>query len=400
MGAAVKARAASAVVVAFLAFCPRVRADGPSSPPPTPAMGDAQILSPIDNALHIESIMTRISGFDQFGHGWQAQGGPTPTAPGSERATILEPQAEIDATQGARLKHRIWVPVDIVSNASPHAIDVLSSASRHVESGSIDWAATYQASPVSDATILGGIHLENPFRSWQGGLAGSRAFADGDTVVSVDVLEVFDWFDRFDIHGTRHGRAERSSATASLGITQILTPTTIVNLNYGVTVQRGEMGNTWNSVSLATGERGPELLPDERVRHAVVARAAQFLPWNGALHVSHRFYADDWGLSAHSTEAELMQRISPFVYVGALYRFHTQTGVTFFTKLADPSAGLRTADSDLAPLDSQTVGGKVVVDVPADPPIRTLHFEFGYDRYVRTNDLHINVVTCATGYRF
>ena len=83
----------------------------------------------------LESVTTRVSGFDQFGHGYQAQGGPTPTSPGSERLTVFEPQAEVVISQGDRITHRLWIPVDVVTNASPDAIDVMSSASRHVEGG-------------------------------------------------------------------------------------------------------------------------------------------------------------------------------------------------------------------------------------------------------------------------
>lgn len=392
-------RAVPATLV-LLAIASRVDAQD-ATPPPlrSQPIRDTDILETTGDRLSVESVMTRITSFDQFGHGYQAQGGPV-LGPGSERATILEPQLEVVASQGDRLRHRLWVPVDFVTNASPDAIDVLSSASRHVQGGSLDWASTYRTDDATDATVSGGLHLEEPFRSWNAGLGASHSFADGDTVVSGNVLEVFDWFDRFDIHGGRHGRTDRSSTTASVGVTQILTPSTLVNVNYGVTIQRGELGNTWNSVPLADGTRGPEILPVERLRHAVVFRAAQFLPWNGALHVYYRFYSDDWGLTAHSIEGELMQRLSPELYVGALYRFHTQTGVDFFTTLANPNGSLRTADSDLAPLDSQTAGGKVVLDIPTASAVRTLHFEIGYERYWRTNDLHTNIVTWATGYRF
>ena len=372
----------------------------PAPAAPRAALADADILGPTTPIFHVDSVMTRVTSFSQFGAGYQAQGGPTPSSPGSERATILEPQVEVDATQGSRLTHRFWVPVDVVTNASADAIDVMTAASRHVESGAIDWAAKYKVDADSDVTVRSGIHLENPFRSWTGGLAWSRSLADGDTVVSASSLEVFDWFDRFDIHGKRIGRTNRASTTVSAGVTQILTPTTVANVNYGVTMQRGEMGNTWNSVPIDRGTRGPELLPDERVRHALVVRAAQFLPWNGALHVYYRFYADDWGTVAHSAEAELLQRVSRTVTLGALYRFHRQSGVDFFTTLADPSATLRTSDSDLAPFDAQTVGGKVIVDTPLRGEVRALHFELGYERYFRTNDLHVDVFTCATGYRF
>jgi hypothetical protein len=375
---------------------------GPSVPPPAspPALSEAEILGTPDDGIHIESVMTRVTGFDQFGHGYQAQGGPTPGSPGSERATIFEPQVAIEATQGDRWKHSIRVPVDVVTNASADAIDVMSSASRHVEAGSIDWAANYKLDAVSDVTLLGGVHLENPFRSWHGGIARTYSFADGDTVFSTSVLEVFDWFDRFDLTGARHGRTDRASTSGTLGFTQILTPTTLLNINYGFTLQLGELGNTWNSVPLSNQIRGGEILPSERARHALVARVAQFLPWDGALHLYYRFYADDWGLVAHTVEGELLQRISRSLYVGGHYRFHTQNGAYFFTTLASPDGDLRTADSDLASFDAQTIGGKVVVDMPGGRDLRAVHFEVGFDRYFRTNDLQINVVTCATGYRF
>ncbi len=378
----------------------------PADLPVAAAPRDAEILGRPDEALHVESVATRVTSFDQYGHGYQSQAGPLLGA-GSERATIFEPQLEIVASQGDRLRHVLTVPVDVVTAASPDAIDhgpasadVVSGASRFVVSGTIDWAATYRASAESDVSMRAGLHLEEPFRSWHGGLATSRAFAGGDTVVALSALEVFDWFDRFDVTGHRFGRTQRSSTTASAGVTQVLTPTAVVALNYGITLQRGELGNTWNSVPLAGAERGPELLPGERLRHALVVRASQFLPWNGAMKLYYRFYSDDWGLVAHSVEAQLMQRLTPSVYVGALYRFHTQTGVDFFTTLATPDRALRTADSDLAPLDSHTIGGRVVVDVPLAASVRALHFELGYERYVRTNDLRMDVVTCETGYRF
>jgi hypothetical protein len=187
---------------------------------------------------------------------------------------------------------------------------------------------------------------------------------------------------------------------ASLGFTQVLGPTTVVNLNYGLTVQAGELGNTWNAVPLTSGVRGPELLPDERVRHAVVGRMSQFLPWNGALRLYDRFYADDWGIIANSAEGQILQRLSPELYVGALYRFHTQNGPRFFTTLAPVDATLRTADSDLAPLQSHTIGAKIVGDAPGGGIAHAIHYEVEYDRYFRTNDLRMDVVTCALGLSF
>ncbi len=396
---------ASTLFVAFLVVTMRASAQTAGGGSPTPLNdGDIEILGRRNDGLRVQSVMTRITAFDQYGHGYQSQAGPV-LGPGSERATILEPQLQVVATQGDRLTHVITVPIDVVTAASPNSIspksvDVLSGASRHVVSGTLDWGTTYRTDSASDLSMMSGLHLEEPFRSWHGGLGGSHSFAGGDTVVSANVIEVFDWFDRFDIMGNRHGRAERSSTTASIGVTQIVTPTLLVGANYGLTLQQGELGNTWNSVPLTNLERGPEILPDGRVRHAFVARAAQFLPWNGALRLYYRFYVDDWGVVANSLEGQLLQRLSPLVYVSALYRFHEQSGVDFFTTRGSPDLQWRTADSDLAMLRSQTVGGKIAVDAPIEGEVRVLHFEVGYEYYVRDNGLSMNIVTCATGYHF
>ena len=388
----------TAVLLAFAIAPAQARADDASA-----SLADARILDAMGAALRLQSIMTRVTGFDQYGTGYQARDSPTPLSPGSERETVFEPQAEIVLTQGPRLTHRVRVPVDVVTNASPHAIDVMTQASEHVEGGSIDWTTSYQATPTTELSIRNGLHLENPFRSWDSGLAIRRSYADEATVVGANVLEVFDWFDRFTIDGSRHGHTDRNGTTGAVSLTQVLTPTTLVSLSYGVTLMEGTLGNTWNSVPLTTGVRGPEILPSERVRHALVGRAAQWLPWNGALRLYYRFYGDDWGIVAHSLEAQLLQRLTPQLYVGGYYRFHTQTGASFFTTLAPDDGSLRVADSDLARLDSQTVGGKMVVDLPFSArvgEIHAVHFELAVERYVRTNDLQVNIVSWASGFRF
>src|SRR5580692_1141245 len=339
------------------------------------SIADGEILDSKDQGLRIVSVGTQVAAFDQWGYGYQSRDGPV-RGPGSERTTILEPQAEIVATQGDRMTHRVWVPFDVVTSASPlvHP-DVVSSASRHVISGTFDWLTNYRVNPVTDVAAHSAFHLEEPFRSFSASMGFSRSFAGDASVLSASALEVFDWFDHFDVYGNRHGHESRNGTTGSLGFTQVLTPTTVVNVNYGITRLEGELGNTWNVVPLAIGVRGPELLPGARTRHAIVGRASQWLPWNGALRLYYRFYADDWGIVAHSLEGQLMQRLSPALYLGGYYRFHTQTGASFFTTLAPDDGSLRVADSDLAPLDSHTIGGKMVVDLPMVGRIRAMHFE-------------------------
>jgi hypothetical protein len=391
--------AAALVTLAALAAAPPVQAAGNAAPIPA-----EDVLPARSTAFVVQSVTTRVSAYNQFGTGYQSKAGPV-LGPGSERLTVLEPQTEIIATQGDRITHRIWIPVDVVTEASPSTIpkvpDVVSGASAESGAGAIQWSTTVQLDRASALTSTSGVHLEPPYRSWNAGILGARSMAEQNTLVSAGIVGIFDWFDRFRITGQHNGRAERSTTLGSAGLTQILSPTTVANVNYGLTLQQGTLSNTWNQVPLTNDTRGTELLPAERVRHALVGRVAQFLPWNGALRLYYRFYADDWGIVAHSTEGQLLQRITPTLYVGALYRFHTQTAPSFFTTLAAPTALLRTADSDLAPLQSYTVGGKLVGDVPMAPgTVRSMHYELEVERYWRTNDLRIDIVSCSVGLHF
>jgi hypothetical protein len=371
-------------------------ADGPGG------LADERILDP--GTLRIQSIDMSVTAFSQYGHGYQSQAGPV-LGPGSERVTIFEPQEAIVFTQGDRLTYRLWVPVDLVTAASPNSIgapDLRTEASRLVTSTSVDVGATYKKDRALEVSARMGVHNETWwFRSVTSGLGIRTSFADDASVVSANVLAVADWFDVIGINGYDSGQhTTRAATTGAASFTQVLTPTTVALVNYGITVMEGTLGNTWNSVPLANGTRGPELLPTSRTRHALVVRASQWLPWNGALRLYYRFYADDWGIVANSVEAQLMQRLSRQLYIGAYYRFHEQTGASFFTTLAPVDSTLCVADSDLAPFDSQTVGGKAVLDIPLSGSVRSVHFELAVERYVRTNDLQIDIVSWATGLRF
>jgi hypothetical protein len=368
----------------------------PTTPPP--AFSDLDILGKPAPYLRIESVALRYTHYDQTGNGFQSRAGPR-FGPGAETLTVEQAQVEVVAKQGAKITHRIWLPVDIVTAASPDAIDVVSSASRSNEAGSIDWTVTYASSPETNLGMRAGLHNEENWRSWNLGFNVVRSFAENNTVLDASVNQIVDWFDRYTLKGDHDGHTARTSSSASLGLTQLLSPTTIAHVDYGLTYQRGQLSNGWNIVPLTTGDVALEVLPKTRVRHALVGRVAQWLPWNGALRGFYRFYADDWGIRAHTVEAELYQRISPLSYLRANYRFHRQTGADFYAERVAPTFGIATADSDLAPLDAHTIGLKGVVDIPTRA-FKTLHADVAIERYFRTNDLRVNVISCGLGFLF
>lgn len=392
---------ARGVILALFALAPTLGARSVAAEDATPAaplFNDADILVKPRPYFQIESLSLRYTRFDQSGTGYQSRDGK-PGKPGSEEMRVEQPQLEVVARQGAHLTHRIWVPVDVVTAASPDAVDLVSTASRRNEAASFDWTATY-AKDRTTASIRNGLHEEENYRSWNTGLAGSRAFAEDNTVVSAGVNAVLDWFDRYLLNGTHDGHNARSSLNFNAGVTQLLSPTTVAHLDYGFTLQEGQLSNGWNIVPTPQGAFQLERLPASRGRHAFVGRVAQYLPWSGAVHGSYRFYVDSFGIAAHTLEAELHQRLASFARLRFNYRYHTQTGADFFRTSAPLGAPiLATADSDLAPLHAHTVGVKGTFDFPVSFA-RTLHVDLAVERYFRSNDLRVSVYSCGFGLLF
>lgn len=370
---------------------------------PGVARADQSIFDPNRDKLHLDSMDIAVTGYLQRGNGYQSQAGP-PGGPGSQALSVWEPMGYFVLKAGQKLTIRILAPFDLVTAASPNAIDktrtdMISEASRQNEAGSIDTAVTYDVSKRTSGTFRGGIHLEEDFRSWNMGLGGTRSFAEENTTLAAGANQIYDWFDRFDYRGFRHARTQRGTTSGYVSLTQILSSTTIGYLNYGLTEQTGELGNTWNAVPLVAGNYGGEILPQRRLRHAFVARIAQWLPWNGSLKGFYRLYADDWGIVANTLEGQLYQRFSSMFYARVSYRFHTQRGVDFFRTVAFDDGSYRTADSDLQSFDAHSVGLSGTFTVPQQS-IKGLEMQAAFERYFRTNDLDVNVFTWRTGFRF
>jgi len=356
-------------------------------------------------AASVELVQTRITAYDQTGYGYQSQAGPK-AGPGSETLHVLQAQGEFVIQQGEDLTHRVWVPVDLVTSASADASDryyaqpdVVSRASAQNVAAEVDYQLGVRAGPETTWTAVAGMHYEENFLSWLYSLEYQRSLADDNATFSLSAQQALDWFDAFRLGGSRAGRTSRSTSSFNVGLSQLLSPSTLVALAYGFTLQRGELSNTWNSVPTVTGERMSEVLPRLRDRHAASVSLLQWLPWQAALELRYRFYRDDWEVTAHSFEARLRQRLFGRLVLGAGYRHHTQTGVFCFTTRTLLVSSYRTADSDLGPLDADSLGGSAEVSLPTRRH-GTLFLTFGYDTYFRTDELRVSVATWASGLRF
>jgi hypothetical protein len=362
---------------------------------------DAEKSSPDDPI--ITRFDLRFGWFEQDGHGYQSQTNYQ-GFPGSESATIAQPMALFRIRQGPHIQHTVVIPVDVVTAASPDALDSISGASRRNESAGVDVATTI-TSGVNDFAIRWGAHFEEPLRAGSWGAGWTRHLAEDNATVTLSGNATFDYFDNIDQEGLTDGQRSRISVNANLGGSQILSPTTLVDGSYGYTYQTGLLEQTWNAVPRGIiqpplGEKFPHV----RSRHAFFGRVAQIIPpTRTTLKLAYRYYVDDFGLSAHTVEVRAYQYLTRFLVVRGSWRRHTQTAVDFYTedasRLMEGPLSPRTSDSDLAAFDADELGVKLML-VPGRVPwawLRPHSFALSYQRYTRDNGLHMDVLGIEWG---
>lgn len=378
----------SALVIAATAASTVAAAD--------PSVSDRQILGE-DRTWVLEDLQLRTTYLDQAGRGFQSQDG---SLPGSEEMLVVQPAALVTLRQSERVVHRISIPIDAITAASPDAVDATTSASRFNIAGDLDVRTAIELSDVDTLTTRFTGHAEE----WLGGVtlgAGyKRALADDNASVSINGSFGFDVFDDHDHFGSYLGKTGRATSNVSIAGSQVLSPTTVADASYGVTYQRGTLRTGWNAVPIMDGRLTDEIFPRGRLRHALMAGLAQHVPQTrSTLKARYRFYADDFGLRAHTINATVYQYVAGWLYVRGGYRFHDQDGVDFFTtSLASDFTDdtLRTADSDLAPMSAHELSIGLAT-VRGRGPLRRWSVSAEALYYDRSNDLRILAVSLGLG---
>jgi hypothetical protein len=355
---------------------------------------DAEILGE-DPGWSVEQVRLRMSFLDQHGRGFQSQAGPQ-AGPGSEQMWVFGSSAMFTVRQSREIVHELTIPIDIISAASPDAVDAMSSASRHNESGDVELRTTVQRTETDAFTFQLTGHAEEQLKSRTVGAGWRRSLADDNATLALTGTLGYDGFDKVNEHGVFQGGAGRWTYGLNLGLSQLVSPTTVVDATYGITRQVGDLSNGWSSVPTPTGITG-ERMPTGRVRQAYAVRLAQHVPQTrSTAKLWYRLYLDDFGVTAHTASATGYQYLAAWLYLRGDYRFHRQNGVAFYTEQftgnpSDPDM-LRTADSDLAPLSAHQVSLQLVT---LTSPKQPWSLSGEVLRYWRSNDLQITAVAIA-----
>ena len=157
-----------------------------------------------------------------------------------------------------------------------------------------------------------------------------------------------------------------------LGITQILTRKLLVSLNHETITDEGYLNNPYRSYRhLDPGDPTgqplfkQEIYPRTRTSNATSIRGRYYLPYRAALHASYRYYADTWGIEAHTTEVGYTHPWgNDWIFSGAL-RFYTQDNADFYSDLfpRENAQNFMARDKEMSSFSNSTVSIGIVREI-------------------------------------
>jgi len=170
-----------------------------------------------------------------------------------------------------------------------------------------------------------------------------------------------------------------------VGLTQILTRSLILNMNFEVDTDQGFLNSPYRSVRYVdpTAALGfsfePEVYPHTHTSSAVSGRLKYFLPYRAAIDGSYRYYNDTWGIGAHTVELTYTQPWKHWIF-DARARYYRQNAADFYSDLFPRRdyANFLARDKEMAAFQSYSIGIGATYD-----------FNFAKLRWVRRSSLNV-----------
>lgn len=190
----------------------------------------------------------------------------------------------------------------------------------------------------------------------------------------------------------------RNTYTASVALNQIVNTRMQFAVMLDLVAQNGYLGLPFHRVYFSDGTVHVENLPDIRTKLPIGVRLNYFAGDHLVIRSYYRYYADNWGIKAHTAELELPVKINSFFSIAPFYRYYTQTGSKYFAPLGEHTSNDKyyTSNYSLSALNSQFLGANVHLAPPKG--ILSQHIssmDVRYGHYTQSTDLYASSLTFA-----
>lgn len=127
------------------------------------------------------------------------------------------------------------------------------------------------------------------------------------------------------------------------GISQVLSPNTVLSLNLTLGTASGYLSDPYKRVRFDLAPEGVlelEKRPGHRTRQVVDVTLRQFVePLHGNAEIGYRLYHDSFGIVSHTAALTWFQQVGRRVVISPLFRYYQQSSADFFSAqfAGDPS---------------------------------------------------------------
>ena len=161
----------------------------------------------------------------------------------------------------------------------------------------------------------------------------------------------------------------------SLGLSQILTRSLIMSLNYEVLTDQGYLASPYRKILVLDPTAGlgyslaDQVYPHTRTSNAASVDLKYYLPWHASLDGLYRFFNDTWGILAHTVQFSYTQPLWKQVVLDGTFRYYRQTAANFYSDVfpRPDYANFLARDRELAAFQSYTVGAGFAYQFAAIP---------------------------------
>lgn len=151
-------------------------------------------------------------------------------------------------------------------------------------------------------------------------------------------------------------KEDRRSRSLSIGWTQILNKTSVLQSSISVTKHDGYLTDPYKL---------RDVRPDERLQWAVSLRHRKYFEnRNAAWHLDYRYYDDDFGVHSHTLQTAWYQNVGDLFQIVPSLRYYSQRKADFYLAVDDFSLPLnvnQSSDYRLSSYGAYTFGLKGVV---------------------------------------
>ena len=155
--------------------------------------------------------------------------------------------------------------------------------------------------------------------------------------------------------------------TYRIDLSQIVTRSLIVALNYEAVTDEGFLNNPYRQVRYLdpNAARGysyeSEVYPRTRTSSATALRGMYYLPYRASLKGEYRYYTDTWGVGAWNAEIAYVHPLPKGLTLDLKYRFYEQSAADFYSDLFErqDAQNFLARDKELASYTTHTAGAGI-----------------------------------------